>query len=117
MSSSAFKRRSMVTASARSLPVLTYSSDDEGFRDRGVEISTAALRSGIPRKMTEDGPPSKALHESEHSVGRALVNGCLHSGLALVQIDDTLSFHVEFSVSRIVRHFFPGEVELLICVL
>ena len=49
-----------------------------------------------------------------------LVNGCLHSGLALVQIDDALSFHVELSVSRIVRHFFPdprGEVEFLICML
>jgi hypothetical protein len=37
-----------------------------------------------------------------------------------VQIDDALCFHVELSVSRIVRHFFPdprGEVELLVCVL
>jgi hypothetical protein len=36
-----------------------------------------------------------------------------------VQIDDALSSHVDFSVSRIVRHFVPdprGELELLICV-
>jgi hypothetical protein len=49
----------------------------------------------------------------------ALVHGHLHC-LALGQIGDMLSLHVDLSVHRIIRHFFTDptwEVDLLICLL
>ncbi len=81
----------------------------------------AVFRGGrkCPLPASPAGGPRHGRTSYKLSSGFAkLVHGCQR--LALTQTDEVLCFHVDLSVPRITRHFFPDptrEVELLIRVL
>jgi hypothetical protein len=100
-----------------------YSGQLQKFTDTGTEIIQAAILATMLLKqklMTYQIYTQSVEASLERERGGTSINGYLQRSLALVQIDYPLSFHVELSVSRIVRHFFPdprGEVEFLISAL